>query len=442
MVRSSCAAAAAVGLLSAIPAAQVPATLLTVAQRDRLRSTSTPSPASISDDGRYVAFSSYERLVPEDSDGMADIYLLDRVSRRTTLISVEVEGRAIASDCALPRISGDGRFVTFETATAVDDGSTIARHVVVRDLAGGGTRRVSRPASGATPDGPSSDAAPSHDAGTIVFASTATNIVPGQDANGLFSDIYARDRASGETRRISVDPLGVQVSTGSSVGPTISGDGRYVAFASTAPLLPGASRQQRSRNGPGLRAFSVYLRDLIAGTASLVAPRDRAPDGPSWSPVISRDGRFVAFVSLATNLVNNDRNGCPDVFLYDRSTGGVTLVSRGPGGRTANGTSERPAISADGRFVAFQSDASDLTCAGPCGPDLEDINLLTDVFLFDRLAGTVARLSGGGEAAWMEASAAPALDGAGRVVAFTSRHPIDSADVDEDFDLFVRASSP
>jgi Tol biopolymer transport system component len=156
---------------------------------------------------------------------------------------------------------------------------------------------------------------------------------------------------------------------------------------------------------------------------------------------IRRDGRFVAFVSQASNLVAGDRNRSPDVFLYDLTAGSITLVSRGVTGRSANGVSGGPSISSDGRLVAFHSDASDLTCTDRCVPAAEDINLLSDVFVFDRLTGVVTRISAGADGGWMEESAAPALDATGSIIAFTSKHPTDAQDRGEDFDLFLRVSS-
>jgi Tol biopolymer transport system component len=159
-------------------------------------------------------------------------------------------------------------------------------------------------------------------------------------------------------------------------------------------------------------------------------------------PVVSADGRFVAFASRATNLTPRDRNKSSDVFLYEIETGALTLVSRAAGGGPANGSSLTPAISADGRFVAFQSDASDMACARDCRPASEDINLLPDVFIFDRLSGQISPVSLGRHGPWMEESAAPAIDANGTVVAFTSRHPISPLDVLNDFDLFVRGLDP
>ena len=156
-------------------------------------------------------------------------------------------------------------------------------------------------------------------------------------------------------------------------------------------------------------------------------------------PAVSADGRFVAFASRATNLVARDRNKSFDVFLYDVKTGSVTLVSRAAGGGVANGASLSPAISADGRLVVFQSDASDMACARNCQPGTEDINLLPDVFVFNRITGQVSPVSVGRRGTWMEESATPAIDASGAVVVFASRHPISTGDVSNDFDLFVRS---
>jgi Tol biopolymer transport system component len=169
-----------------------------------------------------------------------------------------------------------------------------------------------------------------------------------------------------------------------------------------------------------------------------IRPGGRVPNAASWSAAMDAAGRHVAFVSAATNLAPGDRNRTTDVFVADLHTGGIELVSRSASGGSANGASAAPALSADGRFVAFHSDASDLICAKDCAAAREDINLLWDVFLYDRATRTMSRLSADGDNGWMEASTGPALDARGDVIAFSSRHPIDGNDIRNDFDLFVR----
>ena len=129
-----------------------------------------------------------------------------------------------------------------------------------------------------------------------------------------------------------------------------------------------------------------------------------------------------------------------DYAAYDVGSRALTLVSRSAGGGAANGTSLNPAISGDGRFVAFQSDASDMACGRECRTGMDDINLLPDVFLFDRVTGQISCVSQDADGTWLEESGAPAMDTTGAVIAFPSRHPISSLDVLNDFDLFVRVT--
>jgi Tol biopolymer transport system component len=434
--------AGAVLILGTVPVPQLPATLLTIPQRDGIRSGSSPSSASLTADGRYVAFTSYERLVAEDSDDRADIYVLDRTAGTVSLESATVEERAIESDCAHPRISGNGRYLLFETTLARDDGNRIGPDVMLRDRTIAVTRRLSRSVSGGPTDGWSGAAVIAAEGNAVAFTSTATNLVREHDRNGSQADVYLAHLGTETVRRVSLDSQGVQPSSGSSVAPTLSADGRYLALASTAELArPAVLRRSRP---PGVQRLSsqVYIRDLQNDVTTRIAPSGSDPNGASMSPVISADGRWVAFVSDATNLVSGDRNRSSDVFLYERTTGAITLVSRGVSGRPASGASVNPALSADGRFVAFQSDASDLTCGARCPTGVEDINLLPDVFVLDRQAGTIMRISTSAAGGWMEESAAPALDALGGTVAFASKHPIDDEDVANDFDLFLRVPAP
>ena len=409
---------------------------LTAPQRDSRRSRSSAASASVSGDGRYVAFTSYARLTSADVDDLADIYVLDRSTATVTLESAVADGRPLNSDCTHPRISAEGRYVTFE-AIPTHNPERSETGVVLRDRVENISRLIAAP-GGIAPDGWSNRPDIAANGSAIVFASSATNLVPG-DLNGSHADIYQLDRASNRIVRISVDSSGAQ-QQGASQSPSVSGDGRYVAFASMAPLggpragaAPAANRQAYP---------TIYLRDTRTGRTTPVGGPAGLPDDSSTMPAVSADGRFVAFASRATNLTPRDRNKSSDVFLYEIETGALTLVSRAAGSGPANGTSLTPAISADGRFVAFQSDASDMACARDCRPASEDINLLPDVFIFDRLHGQISPVSLSRHGPWMEESAAPAIDASGTVVAFRSRHPISPLDVLNDFDLFVRGLGP
>jgi Tol biopolymer transport system component len=437
--------------LGAVPQ-EPPSTLLTIPQQDSIRSWSDDPSAAVSADGRSIAFVSFARLTPQDLDDHADIYVLDRVSGRVTLESVTADGRRIGANNGRPDISRDGRYLVFD-ATVARDGQVESIAVVIRDRWENVTKVVGPARSGAAENEWSGNAAISEDGRVVVFESTITDLLADRDQNGVRRDIYLFDVPTGVLRRVSVDNAGLQSPVGSSYSPAVSADGRYVAFTSTAELDAGPGAPGASSGGAGVKAggtagasdtsrrplSQVYVRDTVLNVTRRVSvcPRGAAPDGRSWHPVISGDGRYVAFVSDATNLVSGDRNRSPDVFLYDTQAESTVVISRSAKAGTANGASSLPAISGDGRVVAFHSEASDLVC-GKCRPAVEDINLLPDVFLFDRASAVMTRISHDTTGGWMEPSVAPALDAGGHVVAFTSRQPTDARDDRNDFDLFVR----
>jgi len=272
-----------------------------------------------------------------------------------------------------------------------------------------------------------------------VFSSAATALVDGPDANGPLEDVYAIDLSTGTTTRISVTTTGAQLPKGTSILPAVSADGRWVAFASTSPLE--ATGRAVNDESP---IRHVYLRDRSSGTTLRVSrsPRGAPLDGDSTLPALSGDGRFVAYASDATNLADNDGNRASDLFLFDREKEDTILVSRAANGAVAGGMSTNPSLSSDGRFVAFQSDAANLVCAGRCAATEQDVNLLWDTFVFDRLTLKTTRMSEDELGGWMDWSAGIAIDGSGSVVAFSSRHPRDGSDRFDDVDLFVRSLTP
>ena len=137
------------------------------------------------------------------------------------------------------------------------------------------------------------------------------------------------------------------------------------------------------------RPRQVYLRDTVGGRTTRVtrAANGGLPNGTSWLPSLSADGRRLAFASDASNLLDDDHNRASDVFVYDREADALTWVSRAADGSSAGGESTGPVISGDGRFIAFQSDAANLVCARRCSEHADDINLLWDAFLFDSASG-------------------------------------------------------
>lgn len=321
---------------------------------------------------------------------------------------------------AWPSMSADGRFISY----AKEDGPNgEITNIYVQDVETGALERISEGHGGEPADDSSSaEQRISRDGRFVVFSSRASNLVPG-DTNGG-ADAFLHDRATGTTQRISVGPEGEQLDAENQSyrAPAVSGDGRFVAFVTTAALLP------EDEN-----VFDdIYVRDRVTGVLELVAGRgwDGAPaSSGALQPAFSADGRFVAFTSEATNLVPGDDGPKSDVFVHDRQTGTTEAVSVSDRGESGNERSNYPSISADGRFVAFQSMASNLVpgdnmqCVWPSntpgapGPRIS----CADVFVRDRMLGTTERISISSHGAEGEADAGfPAISGDGRYVAFES----------------------
>lgn len=412
-----------------------PDTLVAIPQREPVRSVFAPPSADLSADGRYLAFESRARLVAADADDRLDVYVFDRSTGRVTLESGAFDAHV---ESARPVINADGRYLVFESRRATA-AQPLHIEIVLCDRLAGTTRVLTRSGRFEPSDGWSRGPDISDDGRVMVFSSTATNLTDEPDTNSGREDVYVAELPAGTIRRVKVDAASLQPGVGSTSHlPSVSADGRWVAFASTALVGTTVTRAPAGQRFP---VRQVFLQDLASGRTIRASRglRGGAGDGDSSVPTISGDGRYVAFTSDATNLVSDDRNRTFDIFLYDRITDTLALVSRGADGSTANGGSATPSISADGRFIAFQSDASNLVCARRCLPGEEDINLLWDVFVFDRVNGKTMRASEDELGGWMEPSTGPVLGAAGRVVAFSSRHPMDAGDRGNDLDLFVRA---
>jgi Tol biopolymer transport system component len=398
------------------------------------------SPASLTADGRFVAIESEAPLLPIDTNGSADVYVLDRQTNRLSLESIALDGGPANGTSRAPRISADGRWIVFESSARnlVPNSSSRTTDLFLRDRMNQTTRRL---VSTGGDDGTTTtgyEPAISADGRVVAFTSHAAGLKKAATAGA--SDIIVVNTDSGVVSHASVMSDGTRPATGSSFAPSVSADGQVISFTSTADLLTG---------GPKLAEPQVFVRDLARGVTRLVSAsvKERVPNGASFTSSISGDGRFVAFASAASDLGPADDNRQADIYLRDLETGAITLVSRTPQGKAANGASSVPAISADGQFVAFVSTASDLICAKKCSPDTIDNNLLPDVYLADLRAtqtqAQIQRVSGGADGVWWTASAGPALDAHGRVVVFASREPICARDLEGDFDLFawIRAAA-
>lgn len=340
----------------------------------------------------------------------------------TALLSVASDGTHGNADSFYPSLSADGSTVAFASAATnlAAPEPVRAMNIFVRFQRDGRTVRVSDAADGGAGDGDSTAPVLSGDGSVVAFESFADNLVSG-DINGA-SDIFVRDRASGRTSRVSVDSDGVQGNEGSS-SPSISADGRFVAFASDATaLVPG------DRN----RAGDVFVHDRKTGrtTRMSVASDGKPGNGASFSPQISADGRFVAFVSEATNLVRGDTNGAADVFVHDRETGRTSRVSVASNGAQLGGDAFTAAVSGDGRFVAFTTDAGNVVPG--------DDNHASDVFVHDGQTGRTVLVSAAGDGHPSDrGSFTPSLSADGRSVAFVTDGALVPDDTNNTEDVYV-----
>lgn len=328
---------------------------------------------AISEDGRFVVYeSNASDLVPNDNNGIWDIFVRDRQAGETARISVatgNVEGNG---ESRLPRISADGRFVSFVSAATnlVISDTNSTYDIFVHDLQSGITSRVSVATGGTEGNDFSQSPNISADGRYVTFSSQATNLVIG-DTNSR-RDIFVHDRDSGTTTRVSVASDGTQ-GNWNSYWPSVSANGRVV-FSSDATTLVG-----NDTNGT---KEDIFLHNLQTGVTTLVSVSSSEEIGNSESQLatISADGRFVAFTSDATNLVPAANNGIEHVFLRDTLLGTTTLVSVSTGGSSGNGSSAFPYLAADGGTVVFESAATDMV--------LNDTNDEADIFLYETI-GTI-----------------------------------------------------
>jgi Tol biopolymer transport system component len=321
---------------------------------------------ALTPDGRYVAFYSYaSNLVAGDTNGRADIFVRDRWAGTNTRVSFASDGSQGNDRSVQPVISADGRYIAFWSyaSNLVPSDTNGVPDVFLRDRQTGTTTRVSVASDGTQGNDSSLRPAISADGRYITFWSDASNLVPG-DTNGV-ADVFVWDRQTGTTTRVSLASDGSQANN-RSVEPAINADGRYIVFWSFASnLVPGDTNND----------MDVFVRDRQTGTTTRVSLASDGSQGNRYSvqPAISPDGRYVTFYSAATNLVPGDTNDSVDVFRRDRWAGTTTRVSVASDGGQANSQSFDAVISADGRYVAFASSASNLVPG--------DTNNITDVFV-------------------------------------------------------------
>jgi RHS repeat-associated protein len=297
---------------------------------------------------------------------MGDIFVHDRWISETTRVSVASDGTEGDDGSYTPSISADGRFVAFESwASNLVSGDTNGTiDVFVHDRQMGETTRVSVASDGTEGDDGSYWPSISADGRFVAFESWASNLVSG-DTNGM-GDIFVHDRWISETTRVSVASDGTEGNGDSSYWLSISADGHLVAFESNATNLV-------SSDTNGWNDIFVHDRWISETTRVSVASDGTEGDDVSYWPSISADGRFVAFESWASNLVSGDTNEMRDIFVHNRQTGETARVSIASDGTEGNGGSYTPSISDDGRFVAFFSRATNLV--------VNDTNGSGDIFV-------------------------------------------------------------
>ena len=326
---------------------------------------SASNPPAVSANGRFVAFgSAATTLVPGDTNGFGDVFVRDRVLHKTYLVSVGPGGVQGNGDSYEAAISANGRYVA--------------------------------------------------------FYSQASNLVGG-DTNG-FADVFVRDRKLHKTYIVSVGKGGVQ-GNGDSYDPSISPNGRWVAFDSIATNFVGV-------NTNGVQ--NAFVRDRKLRTTSLVSTGPFLPGNKdSADPVISANGRYVAFDSNASNLVPHDSNAASDVFLRDRTTHKTSILSVNSAGARGNGDSYVPSISANGRWVAFDTDAPNLQGHG--------IGHYTQVVVRDRKTHKTSLVSIDASGARAEGdNGLPSISANGRWVAFDSIAILVNNDNNTSFDIYLR----
>jgi Tol biopolymer transport system component len=335
---------------------------------------------AISANGRYVAFASdADNLGPSDPAAVVNVFVRDTVLNTTTLVS-RADGAGAGGDDSsnFPSISADGRFVAFHSDANNLVPGVDGLSIFVRDTQTGDTTHVSLTSGGAPADDIAAFPAISATGRYVAFQSFANNLATGENED--VRNVFLRDRQGGDTTLVSrEDGISGPGADSTSSDASVSADGRYVAFESEAENLA-------PDNNTGLG--DAFVRDLVNNTTTLVSANDAGEGGddasgdatlPGDGPAISDDGRYIAFQSLSDNLSDDDDDAVSDVFFRDTQANTTTLVSRATGeaGAGGNGASFLAAISAGGRYVVFDSAAENLSGA--------DDNGFTDIYLRDVL---------------------------------------------------------
>lgn len=363
--------------------------------------------ARISADGRFVSFMSYATdlvsgLIDTNGPDTADIYVYDRVTQTTELVNRVVGTTTTTGNhfSVTPVISANGNWIVFESGSTdmipgqINTAFPDASHIYVYDREGGTVQLVSRAAGlpNTTGNNSSGGVSISSDGQWIAFNSAADNLVTGQiPPLSTTTNVYLFNRVSGTTQLVSRAAGTTVISPNShSIDSKISGDGRYIAYASYATnLLSG----QTDTNG--ITGGDIFVFDRVSGTTQLVSratgTTNLTGNNTSTRPILSANGQVIVYVSLATNLVHGqtDTNEVADIFVFDRVSGETLLLSgvEGSPTTTGNAASGFPQISMSGQGIGFTTNASNLISL--------DLNRTQDVFLAHLIPTITGTLTGG-----------------------------------------------
>ncbi|HEX2908881.1 MAG TPA: hypothetical protein VHO69_18560 [Phototrophicaceae bacterium] len=417
-------------------------------------------PRMISADARYVAFSTLaDNLVAGDTNEMQDVFRYDLQTQQAVRVSVKPDGSQRIGNSTFLGMSADGRYIVMSSGDDVYGILELYWH----DMETGETQRVDVASDGT----PANDGATfinlSDDGRYVYFESWATNLIPGDSS--YTSDIFAHDLQTGQTTRL------FSGSNFYSSGLVVSNDGRYMAFSWQADNLILSDNNQVAdifvgSIEPAATCFAFARTNtptytLTPSNTPTITPSPTPTFTPipvsycaaqppiTWmpmgvngvqpnkvsyagTPALSADGRYIAFSSYASNLVASDTNNDMDVFRYDRQSGQTTLVSVAASGAQAVGLSGHASISADGRYIAFESDASNLVANDTT------VGRSEDVFIRDMETGQITLVSQG--ITGMPVSGySPQISANGRYVVFISKATnLIEGDTNNQIDVFVR----
>ncbi len=392
--------------------------------QERRDATRVHAAASMAANGLVIAFESFAALVPEDRNGTRDVYLADLATSEIVLVSRTPDGRAGNGPSHTPSISADGARVAFTSAAPdLAQGDRGQRsHVFVFERS---SRRV-----------------------TLLSGDSVASIVPTEShAPRISADgrIVAYQMAAGAAGAHAgcVEVIRVEVDTGTrqcvscvpdnehrdavhATRPGLSADGSTIVY------LRRLARSQPADHEIWLHAHTRNAALRLDG----IGPGSRTMD-EVLTPEMSADGRWLTFAAYPRRTAGTDGRRASQIYVQALPNGRPMLVTATAAGRPANGNSLLPSMSADGARIAFQSTASNLPC-GRSVPRCDDINLVADVFIWDRSTRHITRITPpSGHPPWLNPSEAPVLSGDGRVVAFLSRQPVSADDERSHFNLYV-----